>query len=378
MQIGKEINLLCKGDGEQPKLNYLGAVMIRAIPTVIGIITGLVMGILSSSVDIVSSSLGVVSSFLPFYLGGGKAIGVFLSIASFGAVFTLVGSVISGLYLNYWWYKQAHRLKINAYRFDISVKERGTDIFLFRTVVDKLFLPITVILFALSFLVPVLIAWLITLINTPGAYATAVIILAILAIPCMLFSGELTTGGLFSFFFIIKNLNRYADVYRNGAKPFDPMGYDYYPSVDNHYTQFLPGFVDGSYAYASAAQMDYSNYGNGGEADTGILINAASGSIDGVTGAYAGYNFILNPGEEIIIGKDAKVSGVVIDTSFREISRKHVGIIYDAARDAYRVTDYSSNGTWANGLKLQPGVETIQKRGTILKLANDKNTFRLG
>jgi uncharacterized membrane protein len=108
------------------------------------------------------------------------------------------------------------------------------------------------------------------------------------------------------------------------------------------------------------------------------LVEEAKGNIMGLQGSFAGYNIDLPSGEEIIIGKDAKVASIVIDTSYKEISRKHVGISYDASQDVYRVTDYSSNGTWANDVKVQPGAQTIQRRGTVLKLANDKNTFRLG
>ena len=85
----------------------------------------------------------------------------------------------------------------------------------------------------------------------------------------------------------------------------------------------------------------------------------------------------VNPGEEIVIGKDAKVSNVVIDPVYKEISRKHVSVLYDASNDIYRVTDYSSNGTWADGQKLTRNEITNLRRGTVLKLANDKNTFRL-
>lgn len=92
----------------------------------------------------------------------------------------------------------------------------------------------------------------------------------------------------------------------------------------------------------------------------------------------AGYTFDLTSGEEIIIGKDAKVSMVVIDPAYKEISRKHVGVCYDIINDQYRVKDYSSNGTWANGTKLISGQEVYLPHGTELKLANDKNIFRLG
>ena len=349
-QIEKEINALCKGDGEKPALSYAMAVMIRGISTFLGLITGLVFGLLWPA-------------------PGPGVIVVFVSILVFGFGFTLIGSVISGIYLNYWWYRQASRMKLNANRYNFVINEGGTDIYLFRTVLNLLFIPITIILLTLSFLVPGLIAWMITLVGSIGAFTAAVIIVTVFAIPLMLFSPELTTGGLFSIFFVIKNLNRYAEYYRSGATPFDVMEYEYYPSIDNFYIRSLPDIVDG--IENLVGQIDYKP---GPGPDT---VPIRKGGISGLNGSCAGFDIDISDGEEIIIGKDARESHVLIDAAYKEISRKHVGVIYDCSQDVYRVTDYSSNGTWANGEKLQPGIETIQKRGTILQLATDKNIFRL-
>jgi hypothetical protein len=103
-----------------------------------------------------------------------------------------------------------------------------------------------------------------------------------------------------------------------------------------------------------------------------------SGSVIGLKGTCTGYTFNITSGEEIIIGKDAKMASIVIETAYKEISRKHVGISYDVIQDLYHVTDYSMNGTWADGQRLQRGVRTIQHHGAVLRLANEKNTFRLG
>ncbi|MCL1792344.1 MAG: FHA domain-containing protein [Oscillospiraceae bacterium] len=414
-QIGDEINALCKGDGEQPAFGYAGAVLIRSIPTFFGLIFGLIIGVIAGSgslnifgwlsflsaigsflsgipliggwvftiVSNLLSSIPLVGGWLSSILAGGpvpplpvsfpgisQAFVVFSCILVFGVLFTWLGSAVSSLYLNYWWYKQANRLSLNAHRFDLVVKERGADVFLFRTVINLLFVPITVIIFSLSMLLPLTIAWLITLANSAGAFLAAVVILTICAIPLMLFGCELTTGSLFSFFFITKNINRYSNIYRNGARPFEPMGYEYYPSINNHSIKSLPKIVDGS-AFDYPVIPDYSGSQGGG------TIAITSGSIAGLSGTCAGYHFDLAAGEEIIIGKDANASSIIIESAYKEISRKHVGISYDTNRGVYLVRDYSSNGTWANGQKLQPGIETIQQHGTVLQLANEKNTFRL-
>ena len=104
----------------------------------------------------------------------------------------------------------------------------------------------------------------------------------------------------------------------------------------------------------------------------------ASAILIGKEGSCAGYTFDLSTGETFIVGKDAKVSNIVIDPAYKEISRKHLSVRYDANIEQYVVTDYSSNGTWANGLKLTTGQETYLSHGTELKLANEKNIFRLG
>ena len=362
--IDKEINALCKGDGEQPKFSYAGAVLLRGIATIVGIIVGFIVGLVG--ID----QLGFLS-FLN--LSDLKAAVVFLCMLIFGAFFTLIGSFISGLYLKFWWYKQAGRLKLNAHRYGITVKETGTDNFIYHTVLEAILVPITIVTVVLSCAIPLFIIWLITLANSTGAVVFASILLFVFSIPLMFFGMELTAGSNFATFFIFKNLNRYADVYRNGAAPFDPMGYEYYPSIENKYPNFVPGLINGKIPTSSSIENVSANEE---EVSTGVL--SATGSLIGVKGSCAGYNFDLTSGEEIIIGKDAKVSMVVIDPAYKEISRKHVGVCYDIIRDQYRVVDYSSNGTWANGSRLVPGQEVYLPHGTELKLANDKNTFRLG
>lgn len=360
--IGREINALCKGDGEEPKLTYIGAVIIRAIAPFIGLIWGLISGLSSAS-----SFYWNLNGSIYWYLDNGYgAVLVLSSMICYGAIFTVIGSLISGIYLNYWWYKQSGRLKLNAYRYGLDIKESGTDTFLFRTIINIFLLPITILLLVLSFFVPGIIVWLITLGNSIGAVIAALIFALIFLLPLLLFSAELTAGANFSMYFVFKNLNRYSEVSANGAEPFDPMGYEYYPSLESKYPNYLPGLI-----------YDKQSVKNGND-DKEIITQMSQGSLVGLTGTFAGYQFDLNSGEEIVIGKDAQFANVVIDESYKEISRKHVGITYDITTDMYKVIDYSTNGTWANGNKLPESAESYCAHGTVLKLANDKNTFRLG
>lgn len=348
-EIGNEINALCKGDGEQPKYGYCGAVMLRGIATALGLLIGLIVG------------------FVAYKGYHDKALWVILSMLSYGVISTVVGSLISGIYLKYWWYKQANRLKLNANRYDLTVREGGTDNLLFHTAVEALFLPITLILVALSLAIPAFILWLITLADSYGAYVFAVLLSEIVLLLLVFFGTELTTGSNFAMYFMFKNLNRFADVCRNGGAPFDPMGYEYYPSCESTYPNFLSKLV----------KDEPKDISKDTSTDSGVT-NLRIGSLFGISGACEGYNFELISGEEIIIGKDAREAMVVIDPRYREISRKHVGVRYDALNDEYCVTDYSSNGTWANGVKLASGRPTYLPHGSELKLANDKTKFRLG
>lgn len=310
-QMNKEIDALCKGDKQETAVGYVAATFIRLIP------------------------------------------------------------IFGPLYFNYWWYQQTNRVKLNANRYGLTVKESGTDTFLMRTVLEAPMIFITILEMTLAFLIPAILIVLFTLIHPVMGVIFGILFGVILDF----FSAELTAGANISNYYLMKNLNRFADVYRNGAAPFDPMAYEYYPDVAAKYPNFVPNMVNGVVATAPAAS-DVNVAVDNGEVSTGVL--GTTGSLIGINGTCAGYNFDLTSGEEIIIGKDAKVSMVVIDPAYKEISRKHVGVCYDIIRDQYCVVDYSSNGTWANGSKLVPGQEVYLHHGTELKLANDKNTFRLG
>lgn len=301
-QMNDEINALCNGDGQEPAVGYVAAVFIRLIP------------------------------------------------------------IFGPLYFNYWWYQQANRLKLNANRYDLDVKESGTDVFLMRTVLEVPLAAITTLEIGLAWLVPGVVTLLFTLIHP----VIGVIFGGIFAIIFGIFSAELTVGANISNYYMMKNLNRFADVYRNGAKPFDPMAYEYYPSINNNYPARFNGVVENK-VIVDRDRKD----------EEEIINHTAKGALLGVMGTCAGYTFDLSSGEEIVIGKDARMSSVVIDPAYKEVSRKHVGVRFDPMRDQYIVIDYSSNGTLLNGSKLEKILPTYASHGAELKLANGKNIFRL-
>ncbi len=100
-------------------------------------------------------------------------------------------------------------------------------------------------------------------------------------------------------------------------------------------------------------------------------------TMTGVTGAYMNAQIPVPTQGEMYVGTDASVCSLVIDAAVREVSRKHIGISFNDVKSMYIVTDYSSNGTWANDRRLPSGKPSELQPGTLIKLANDKTMFLL-
>ncbi|MCR5042038.1 MAG: FHA domain-containing protein, partial [Clostridia bacterium] len=164
-----------------------------------------------------------------------------------------------------------------------------------------------------------------------------------------------------------------------------PMAYEYYPSATNFYNCAIPDALNGRFVTPTPTEISGIVRDVVAEElkkwqpqrSTGVTEGAA-GKITGVKGACAGYVYDIKSGEQFVIGKDAKQSQIVIDPAYKEVSRRHCSIRFDGMRGVYVVTDYSSNGTKANGNRLTPGQATDLHAGTQLELANGKNIFRLG
>lgn len=104
------------------------------------------------------------------------------------------------------------------------------------------------------------------------------------------------------------------------------------------------------------------------------------GTIIALSGKEAGYSYPLNDGEELIIGKDAKVAHIIVGSQYDLVSRKHCGIKYDAASDKYQVIDYSTNGTYINSItrgRLTKGIYVTVPKGTVINLGKETLDFKL-
>lgn len=97
--------------------------------------------------------------------------------------------------------------------------------------------------------------------------------------------------------------------------------------------------------------------------------------IIGIEGTYAGAR--INIGDGIFIGRDAKVSNLVIHDD--RISRRHCKIVYNDDTNTFDVTDYSRNGTYViGGQRLDEKALTQLQPGTKIQLGKDGDIFQLG
>lgn len=80
----------------------------------------------------------------------------------------------------------------------------------------------------------------------------------------------------------------------------------------------------------------------------------------------------LQESVEVNVGKDSKLSQIVIDKQFSAVSRVHCNIVYIEKFEKYFVTDSSSNGTYIekDGIRLQKGKRIPVDRQTVLFLAD--------
>lgn len=292
----------------------------------------------------------------------------------------LLGIVTGGIYLEYWWYKQANRLKYNAGRYNLEVRESGLSLVAFRsfTSIFAMILKVFIIIRLLSSFIISFYMSALGMFGMPYRYGmsfssfmpTSVKILLVL----MLISALTPSWGIMGYVglsFLIKNLNRYSDAnYNYDALPFDPMGYEYYDASCN----YPEGQVKRQEVVIDSMQRQVKEKAEVAEGLTEMLL----GHVEGVSGNNKGYRFEMKDGEEIIIGKDPNVSNVIIDPKYRDVSRKHCGITYIAASNEYQITDYSANGTYVNGKRIPVRVRTKVSPGTEFTLAESDNRFRLG
>ena len=110
-------------------------------------------------------------------------------------------------------------------------------------------------------------------------------------------------------------------------------------------------------------------------------IPAASGAVgaalEGVAGMYAGSSYPLEPNQPVILGRDPAYAKIVFSQGAQKISRRHCEVMFNSQVQKYRVTDFSSNGTYVNGSRLPANSPVLLTRGTELALGDNNNIIRL-
>ncbi len=97
------------------------------------------------------------------------------------------------------------------------------------------------------------------------------------------------------------------------------------------------------------------------------------GKLRCLSGELEGASIILADGRDIVIGRQADKSNIVLSSS--RVSRTHCSVSYDSATDQFYITDLSSNGTkLMNGSNLLKNVKTPIANNTEFELT-DKSRF---
>lgn len=98
--------------------------------------------------------------------------------------------------------------------------------------------------------------------------------------------------------------------------------------------------------------------------------------IKGVSGIFAGQEYLVQKSEEVTVGRDETKCNLVIISDV--ISRRHCSVEFHSLTGMYKVTDHSVNGTYADDRRrLLKEESKFLPRGTVLSLGTSKNRIKL-
>lgn len=101
------------------------------------------------------------------------------------------------------------------------------------------------------------------------------------------------------------------------------------------------------------------------------------GAIIGTAGVYAGQEFPIEDNIGVTIGRDPARCSIVYPDDSTNVSRRHCAVRYYADTHTYGITDFSKNGTFVNGTRLESGVEKEFSAGSVVTLGEGNESFRL-
>ena len=96
-----------------------------------------------------------------------------------------------------------------------------------------------------------------------------------------------------------------------------------------------------------------------------------------VSGDNAGTTVDIPVDRGVIVGRTKNYAQIIFEQD-EFISKKHCEVYYDSIEDALYITDYSTNGTWVNGYKLNRNQVYAVEKGSMVVLANQKCSFKVG
>ena len=100
----------------------------------------------------------------------------------------------------------------------------------------------------------------------------------------------------------------------------------------------------------------------------------ALGGLLGLAGSYKNTKIPLKAGEQLVLGRDPKQAGLIIEG--QKISRVHCVVEYKGFEQGYLVTDCSRNGVQINGRQIEPRVPARVKCGSKLMLPGGEAVFQ--
>lgn len=95
--------------------------------------------------------------------------------------------------------------------------------------------------------------------------------------------------------------------------------------------------------------------------------------IDG--GAFKRY--VLPVNQSVVLGKSLSQAQIILEGD-EYVSRKHCEIFYDSIEDAFYIQDYSSNGTYINGMRLEYEKIYILQQDELFTVANQVINMKVG
>lgn len=111
------------------------------------------------------------------------------------------------------------------------------------------------------------------------------------------------------------------------------------------------------------------------EASASSSIGTVNAVVEAVGGSLVGQKLNMSANQTITIGRDSAACQFVLQAN--GISRKHCTVYYNASINRFVITDFSTNGTFLNGTRIQPGVPVEAGIGSKITLGQTAETFVL-